>query len=157
MSDVQTVSLAGIETRFAGNPDDPYFQALPDQSAGLESLAALVTKHVPRDATVVDVGANIGLSTILLARLTGRVVAYEPSPANLEFLRRNLALNGISNVEIVAAAASDTAGTLRFHVAQFGAGSHVVTPGHVIEQAIPAQDVEAVTLDQQESPPPSCS
>lgn len=152
-SRVRTVSLAGVRTRLAGDPDDPYFRTLEDRAAELEGLAALIDRVVPRDATVVDVGANIGLSTILLARLAGRVVAFEPSPPNAAFLRENLALNGIGNVEVVEAAASDAPGALRFHVARFGAGSHVVSPGHVIEAAIPAVDVPAVPLDERELPP----
>ena len=38
---------------------------------------------------VLDVGANIGLSGVTLARLTRRVMAFEPSPPNAAFLRRN--------------------------------------------------------------------
>lgn len=107
----------------------------------------------PPSSAVIDVGANIGLSTILLARLAKRVVAYEPSPPNLAFLRRNLELNGITNVEVRAAAASSEPGTLRFHVAQFGAGSHVVASGHVSGGTIPAVDVPAVMLDDEVLPP----
>lgn len=44
-------------------------------------------------------------------------------------------------------------GPLRFHVAQFGAGSHVVAPGHVSGGAVPTVDVPAVTLDGTDLPP----
>ena len=147
------VVLGGVQTVFAGAADDPYFQALEHHAAGLDSLAALVSAHVPSDATVLDVGANIGLSTILLARLAGRVIAYEPSPPNAAFLRRNLDLNGIGNVEIRSVAASSQHGTLRFHVAQFGAGSHVVGAGHVSGGTVETVDVAAVPLDEEELPP----
>ena len=141
------VRLGGIETVLEGAADDPYFQNIEAHAAALDSLTALVANQVPRTSTVLDVGANIGLSTILLARAAQRVMAFEPSPANLGFLRRNLASNGITNVEIVAAAVSDQRRTLRFHVAQFGAGSHVVAGGHVQGGSIPAIDVPAITLD----------
>lgn len=106
----------------------------------------------PRTASVIDVGANIGLSTILLARLTGHVTAYEPSPLNAALLRRNLERNGITNVTVREAAASSELGTLRFHVAQFGAGSHVVAAGHMAGGRIGTVDVPAVTLDDTEMP-----
>jgi len=141
------VRLGGVETALEGAADDPYFKAIEQHAAGLDGLAALVAAQVPRDSTVVDVGANIGLSTILLARAVRWVVAFEPSPVNLDYLRRNLASNGITNVEVVAAAVSDRASTLRFHVAQFGAGSHIVAAGHVAGDTIEAIDVSAVTLD----------
>lgn len=50
---------------------------------------------------VADVGANIGLYAVALARRvgpTGRVIAYEPDAANAALLRRNLALNGAGGV-----------------------------------------------------------
>jgi len=143
----KTVTLGGVLTILEGAVDDPYFQAIEGQAAALAGLAALIARQVPRKSTVVDVGANIGLSTILLARMTERVIAFEPSPPNVAFLRRNLERNGITNVEIHAAAVSSEPGILRFHVAQFGAGSHVVAAGHVSGRTISTVDVPAVTLD----------
>ncbi len=107
------VRLGGIETVFEGAVDDLYFQSIEQHALGLDGLAALVAAQVPPASTVVDVGANIGLSTILLARSAQRVIAFEPSPANVGYLRRNLASNGIANVEVVAAAVSDRPGPAR--------------------------------------------
>lgn len=144
--------LGGVPTVSEGAADDPYFQAIEGQAAALDGLAALIAKQVPRGSTVVDVGANIGLSTILLARMTDRVIAFEPSPPNVEFLRRNLERNGIRNVEVHAAAASSQPGTLRFHVAQFGAGSHVVASDHISAETVATVNVPAVMLDQADLP-----
>lgn len=149
----KTVKLGGVPTVLEGAVDDPYFQAVEGHTAALDGLAALVARQVPRGSTVIDVGANIGLSTILLARIAERVIAFEPSPLNVAFLRRNLERNGITNVEVHAAAVSDTPGTLRLHVTQFGAGSHVVAAGHVSGGAVPTVDVPAVTLDGTDLPP----
>ncbi len=149
----KSVKLGGVLTVLEGAADDPYFQAIEGQAAALDSLAALVARQVPRSSTVIDVGANIGLSTILLARMTERVIAFEPSPPNVAFLRRNLERNGITNVEVRAVAASDKPGTLRFHVAQFGAGSHVVAAGHVSGETMTTVDVPAMALDGTDFPP----
>src|ERR1700740_882000 len=46
--------------------------------------------------TVFDVGANIGFYSVLFSGwvgASGRVAVYEPDPANLELLQRNLVLN----------------------------------------------------------------
>jgi FkbM family methyltransferase len=51
--------------------------------------------------TVVDVGSNLGLYTVLLSRLVGpagRVLAFEPDPGLFALLQRNCALNGCANV-----------------------------------------------------------
>jgi len=144
---VKTICLGGVNTHFEGADDDPYFLALKEKAEEIEPLGELVARHVPRDATVIDVGANIGLSAITLARLTKHVVAFEPSPRSAEFLRRNLELNHIDNVEVVNAAVSSHARKLHFHVAQFGAGSHVVSDGHLL-RGISKIDVPAFPLDQ---------
>ena len=149
----KTVMLGGVQTVFEGAADDPYFQTLEQQAAHLDGFAAFVARQVPPSATALDVGANIGLSTILLARLAERVIAYEPSPPNVGFLRRNLELNGISNVEVRAAAVSSEGGTVRFHVMPFGAGSHVMGTGHVAGDGMAAVEVAAMALDDEGLPP----
>jgi FkbM family methyltransferase len=71
-----------------------------------------------RDGMVVfDIGANVGLYTLVAAVHAGgrgRVYAFEPLPRNLALLRRHLELNGVGNVEVVDAAVSNHSGTARF-------------------------------------------
>jgi FkbM family methyltransferase len=66
--------------------------------------------------TIVEVGANIGTETLGFADIvgpTGRVVAFEPLPANLVHLTANVAAyNG--RIVVVPAAVSDRQGTMRF-------------------------------------------
>jgi FkbM family methyltransferase len=66
----------------------------------------------------VDVGANIGLHTVRLAKLAGRdgaVTAIEPDPGLAKRNERNAALNNLANVRVVNAAASDKAGQVTLH------------------------------------------
>lgn len=63
---------------------------------------------------IADIGANIGLHTILMSRLGWHVKAYEPDPIHLTLLKRNVALNKLECVAIFEAAVSDTSGTLDF-------------------------------------------
>lgn len=61
-----------------------------------------------------DVGAHAGFHTLLAARLvgpSGRVVAFEPHPANVANLRHHVTLNRASNVVVVEAAAADRSGS----------------------------------------------
>jgi FkbM family methyltransferase len=49
---------------------------------------------------VFDIGANIGVYSVLFSRWvgqSGKVLAYEPDPSNLELLKRNLTMNGCNN------------------------------------------------------------
>jgi len=61
----------------------------------------------------VDVGANIGFITLVMARQVGRegqVVAIQPSEWAFEHLAANLALNDMPNVTLVAMGLSDADG-----------------------------------------------
>lgn len=65
--------------------------------------------------TAVDVGANVGTHSIMMARrvgAAGRVIAFEPTPATAWLMRENLSLNRIENVDLVEAAVSDTPGSV---------------------------------------------
>ncbi|WP_186763364.1 FkbM family methyltransferase [Lentzea tibetensis] len=58
------------------------------------------------DAVVLDVGANIGLFSLFVKQEcpSARVLAFEPMPAVVEALRRNLDLHGVPDVEVHALA-----------------------------------------------------
>jgi FkbM family methyltransferase len=64
------------------------------------------------------VGANVGVHTVRLARLAGQdgeVIAIEPDPGVFARTTRNVELNGLSNVRLLNAAASDTAGQMNLY------------------------------------------
>lgn len=63
---------------------------------------------------VADIGANIGLHSIVLSKCGFDVRAYEPDPQHFEILRRNLALNNSSHVETFNAAISSQTGVMEF-------------------------------------------
>ncbi|KZR90584.1 Methyltransferase domain protein [Synechococcus sp. MIT S9508] len=67
-----------------------------------------------RYARAADIGANIGLHTIVLSLCDSTVEAYEPDPAHFEKLRRNLGLNNINNCRTHQAAVSEKDGTMQF-------------------------------------------
>jgi len=64
--------------------------------------------------TALDIGANIGYFTVMMARIvgsTGRVFAVEPHPGNFELLRTNVARNGFADwTELQEVAIARTSG-----------------------------------------------
>jgi FkbM family methyltransferase len=114
--------------------------------AGDPELVALLAAVRP-GMTVLDVGANIGFVTLLLARAVGsggRVVSVEPHPANLHLLRANIARHGLEMVEVVEAAAWTDGGTVELSECAGNTGDHRV--GALLEQR-PTITVPAVRLD----------
>ncbi|MDT5027611.1 MAG: hypothetical protein QOE61_4037 [Micromonosporaceae bacterium] len=81
----------------------------------LELLAA-------RSRTVLDVGANIGIyACVAAARLPadGCLIAFEPVPANVKYLRRNLAQNGLAQrVRVESVAVGEVPGEAVIHLVE---------------------------------------
>jgi FkbM family methyltransferase len=104
---------------------------------------AFVKHHFMRPgAVVIECGAHHGAQTILLSRWvgdTGRVIAVEPMPENLSILRRNIELNGLTNVTVVEKAAGSVGGQL-FMAAD--------SNGSVRTAGKNSVEVESITLDQ---------
>jgi len=82
-------------------------------------VAGVLTRFVKPGMAVVDIGANIGYFTMLLASLvepSGLVVAVEPNPENIKLLEASRRLNGFDHVLIIQAAAGRQTGLLRLNV-----------------------------------------
>lgn len=64
------------------------------------------------DKIALDVGANVGLFTAVLARRSKKVVAFEPSPSCVEHLKRVAP----RNCDVIAKAVSDCAGRAQLRI-----------------------------------------
>jgi FkbM family methyltransferase len=107
------------------DPSDSLHLSLTDAYEPLETSVVRQLVH-PGD-TVLDVGANIGYYTLLLAKLVGeqgRVFAFEPEPENFKLLQKNVALSGYGNVVLIPKAASNFTGTARLYLSDCNKGDH---------------------------------
>jgi FkbM family methyltransferase len=80
-------------------------------------LSLLPTLLAP-GSIAVDVGANIGVYSLLCSRLvgaTGQVYAFEPARATVAQLRLNIDLNSAANVHIEPSAVADRSSTSRLY------------------------------------------
>jgi FkbM family methyltransferase len=93
----------------------------------------LMVRHVPPGSVVYDVGANIGIHTLLLARLvgpTGQVFAFEPVPALYARLCENLQLNpSLPAARLVQLALGDRRGTAAFYTGHHAGAGHLAASG----------------------------
>jgi len=78
--------------------------------------------------TIVDLGANIGVFTLFAANQdrTGRIVAYEPLTSTSQLLRRNLELNGITNVRVVQKGVLDRKFRGHMYCSKLNLGGHSI-------------------------------
>lgn len=110
-------------------------------------FTAFVRRHIRPGDTVIDVGANVGLFTVLLGYQVwefGRVIAYEASPRLVELLRDNVTMNWLDDrIEVVPKAAAATSGSLPFLAPRRLAGGGSLQP---IEAALQA-DARTGTLE----------
>lgn len=79
------------------------------------SLSELIKKIVKPGDTVIDIGANIGYTSLIMQKAlnnTGSLMSFEPLPDLFNKLKNNLALNSYSssNLKIFNCALSDTTG-----------------------------------------------
>lgn len=113
--------------------------ALLNPDYNLEELEFL-RAHTPHGGAFVDVGANVGTYSLVLARhvgASGKVIAIEPHPVTHARLAFNRAASKLSQVRLVAAAAGDTDGELMIQSDGSNLGaSHIVT-GQNAAHAIP--------------------
>ena len=77
----------------------------------------LFEKTIKPGSIVYDIGANVGIYTILSSILcgeAGKVYAFEPVPHNLKYLKKHIELNHLINVTVIGAAVSSTNGKIFF-------------------------------------------
>jgi FkbM family methyltransferase len=70
----------------------------------------LLTKELSVGDVCLDIGANIGYYALLERKIVqreGRVVAIEPIPQNFFFLKKNISLNALYDIEALRLAISD--------------------------------------------------
>lgn len=95
---------------------------------GLDELIifAFYNANRARYRRVLDIGANLGLHSIIMARCGYSVKAFEPDPWHYGLLVGNLAANGAATVEPIRAAVSTADGEAQFvRVLGNTTGSHL--------------------------------
>ncbi len=79
----------------------------------------ILEKVIRKGMTVLDIGANIGYYALMERQLLGEeglIVAVEPGLHTAELLKKNIALNGHSNIHVLQMGLSDKTGERTFFV-----------------------------------------
>ena len=111
-------------------------------------LARLIRAVVQPGAACLDIGANIGCYTLVMAFAAGsdgKVVALEPHPGVAERLSENVALNRLRNVSIVRAALWHSDGVATLHSYEPGSSKKGISSLKASESARHAIEVPTVS------------
>ena len=103
-----------------------------------------------KDSVVVDVGGNIGYYTIWLCTVAaerGFVYSFEPSPYAVQFLRDNIDLNNLTNVEVIELACGNHVGTTEFFLSSHHHSSSIHAEWAGVERGARKTIVAMTTLD----------
>lgn len=131
-----------------------------DGAAFEPEVSFLIKSLIHPGDVVLDIGANVGVHTVALARLAspGQVIAFEPVAEMAERNSLNCSLNGLSNVTIVACGLGAENGTLTMNVNQSGSGMegtssfietvHVTrNPAHYQTRTLPVRRLDDVLAE----------
>jgi len=77
----------------------------------------IIKKLVKKDMVCLDIGANIGYHTVLMAKLARLVYAFEPEKSNQELLDKNIKENNLTDVGVFHCAVLDKDDTTTLHIA----------------------------------------
>lgn len=105
--------------------------------------------EISKTDLVVDIGANIGVFAIYAAMKAseGKVFAFEPFPANAEFLHRNIADSGLDNVSAFQKAVAAVNETRQLNVSEDWI-KHSLDSEMPFFNVATSIDIECVTLDE---------
>ena len=156
---VRSFTCSGSLGTFEGSINDEtvhsFFLRHGTWARSLQSL--LIDKIFFRGrGTFVDIGANIGLTLVPLARAREiRCIGFEPEPQNYTLLRKNIIANGVEScVETFNVALFSSDETVDLEMSDDNSGDHRIRlpvsgdgPGLYGEQSRTTQPVEARRLD----------
>jgi len=97
--------------------------------------------YVKKNSVCIDVGANVGSYTVLLAEASSKVIAIEPHPNFRSSLERNVAINYFDNVKILDCAVSKDTTTAILYAPNEDMNNKTATLKNV-SKYIPDQNVE---------------
>src|ERR1700690_3891326 len=98
------IDYGWIRLLYSGDGDEQEVAYHLNQHSWREKDMVVFRSLLAPGGTAIDVGANLGFVTTMLASIvgpTGRVVSFDPSPAVFAKLEKTIAANGLSQVTAI--------------------------------------------------------
>jgi FkbM family methyltransferase len=148
MPEEKRVVVEGVEVAIVGRPGDPYFDHLGE--ANDNALLAGAIGRLPHDAVIFDVGANMGVTTALFAKLIpdATIFSFEPDPEPFGYLQATIRANGFSRAQPINKALGAEPGQMSFlHNTGSAGASHLITGQTLGKNANEVVSVSTVDLE----------
>jgi FkbM family methyltransferase len=104
----------------------------------------IIKKLVKKNHTVLDIGANIGYFTLIMAKQCKQVYGFEPEHRNFQTLKKNVKLNQLSNVKLYNLAVAETSGKATLHLCEGNRGMYRIYPSRWCNEGI--TEIETVRI-----------
>ena len=120
---------------------------LREQQGWFEDEVDFLETIIKPGMRVIDIGANYGLYTLIIAKLigdTGKIWAFEPTEETAGYLGKSIVENRLSNIELIQAAVSNRVGTAQLYTSpnsEWNSLSEIAVAGAIREK------VDLLTLD----------
>lgn len=137
------VKWAGASAQFyVRSPEELRLLESAGGAGGEQRVWELLASGLKPGAVVFDIGANVGLYTVLLAKVVGAggtVISFEPEGQTYAHLLDNLKLNGLTNVRCFRKALGQRSGQAMLYSSEAIGGASLVPtqkgwgPGEVVD------------------------
>jgi FkbM family methyltransferase len=148
ISGILQTEVAGIQVQFyTHTPEELRILESGGGAGGEERVLSRLIEFLRPADVVLDIGANVGLYTVFLAKVVGRgglLIACEPSSQSYAHLLQNLELNGLTNVRCFRKALGERNGQAWLSWGEVIGGSSLV---HAGEGDGPGEMVEVIEGD----------
>jgi FkbM family methyltransferase len=123
--------------------DSPAFKNFlkdnPHEAGEIKFLESIAKEGIH----VIDIGANIGITTVAIAkriRRRGMLYSFEPVPEYFKILKDNVSSNGLENVKVCELAVTDQVGRIYFYQKELSSGI-------VFDEGAKRFEVSTTTID----------
>jgi FkbM family methyltransferase len=128
---------------YTGENDDDNFTIYGFEQH--KDLILLIKKYVKKGDRVLDIGANVGKVSLLLARQvgeTGKVFSFEPEENNFNLLKKNMEINNFKNIIPLRYAVTDKTEKTLLKISGTCTTHQVCT-----DTDVPTQEIESISID----------
>jgi len=105
-----------------------------------------VKKVINKGDRVLDIGANQGYFSLFFAKLigeNGKVISFEPDVENCDIIKKNIKLNGYTNIKLHQKAVCNKTGKIKMYVGDYRTGNRI----YESDKNRISVDIEGISLD----------